>query len=108
MKDSLKEFVAQNKQAFDAHQPADSSWKQIEMKLPEKRFRLWNSVILWRSAAILLMGISIFLFISKPVVKSSMGESAQLRGEFKVFTSDRRVISISRFFISSGSTGLNR
>ena len=83
MKDSLKEFVAQNKHAFDAHQPAESSWKQIEMKLPERRFRLWNSVILWRSAAILLLGISTFLFISKPVVKSSMGESAQLKGEFK-------------------------
>jgi hypothetical protein len=83
MKDSLKEFVEQNKPAFDAHQPPESSWKQIEMKLPPRRFHLWNSVILWRSVAILLMGVSAYLFMTKPVVKSSTGESVQLSGEFK-------------------------
>lgn len=84
MKDSLKEFVDKNREAFDNKTPGENVWKKIEANLPRMKLAsLWNSAALWRIAAVLFMGVSVILFLSKQdqPVEKEMGY--QLKGEFK-------------------------
>ena len=81
MKDSLKDVVENNREAFDHRVPSGKVWSQIESKLP--RTSLWNNITIWRAAAILLFGISGFLFfINMPVASQNKQETAELQGEF--------------------------
>lgn len=88
MKDSLKEFINKNREEFDDKHPKESAWKTISENLPEgKEVSLWNSVMVWRAAAVVFMGLSAFLLINN--VSSSKEKSAdaisdrQLQGEFQ-------------------------
>lgn len=84
MKHSLKDFIKSNRQSFDDRSPSDNVWKKIEANLPKMKVAsLWNSVALWRVAAVLFMGLSVIMFLSnqeKPVDKS---QAHQLQGEFQ-------------------------
>ncbi len=82
MKDSLKDFVDQNREGFDDRQPRETSWRKIEDNLSGRSFSLWNSVSIWRVAAILLFGATSYLFLSQKYVKTNRTEEAQLQGEF--------------------------
>jgi hypothetical protein len=83
MKDSLKDFVEQNRDGFDNRQPLDGAWKKIERSLPSKSVSLWSSVIIWRAAAILLFGISAYLFFAPQGIRNTKIETAQIKGDFK-------------------------
>ncbi len=88
MKDSLKEFVDKNREAFDDKSPKESAWKFISAKLPQmKSVSLWNSVRIWRAAAVLLMGLSTFLLLNNVRARmerpSDRISNQQLQGEFK-------------------------
>jgi hypothetical protein len=66
MSDQLEDFIRQNKSAFDDKEPSDRSWKKIESSLSfQKKTSLWNSVAMWRAAAIIFMAASAFLLLSK-------------------------------------------
>ena len=66
MSDQLEDFIRQNKGAFDDKEPSDRSWKKIESSLKfQKKTSLWNSVVMWRAAAIIFMAASGFLLLSK-------------------------------------------
>lgn len=66
MSDQLEDFIRQNKSAFDDKEPSERSWKKIESSLTfQKKTSLWNSVVMWRAAAIIFMLASGFLLISK-------------------------------------------
>ncbi|MCW5912403.1 MAG: hypothetical protein KIT62_15150 [Cyclobacteriaceae bacterium] len=81
MKDSLKNFSDNNRAEFDNRAPSEKVWKGIEAELP--RTSLWNNITLWRAAAIVLFGISGWLFFAeKPGTGPSRQETAQLQGEF--------------------------
>jgi hypothetical protein len=81
MKDSLKDFIDNNREAFDHRVPSDKVWNQIESKLPTTSW--WNNITIWRVAAIILFGISGFLFFTNmPVGQHNKQETAQLQGEF--------------------------
>jgi hypothetical protein len=87
MKDSLKDFVNQNREAFDNREPSDKVWRSIEAQLPIKNYSWWQSVTIWRAAAILFMGLSGYLFFTAEysTVKDNhlkKNATAQLQGEF--------------------------
>ena len=82
MKDSLKDFVDQHREGFDDRLPRETSWRKIEDNLAGRSVPLWNSVHVWRVAAILLFGATSYLFLSQKYIKSNRTEEAQLQGEF--------------------------
>lgn len=64
-KDALEKLVSANRDEFDNRIPAENVWERISRTLFEGSEKsLWNSVGIWRAAAILLMGVSAFLFFS--------------------------------------------
>ena len=66
MKDQFEEFVVNHRDEFDGKMPAEKNWKRIsESIFGREAASLWNSVSMWRAAAIVLMGISVYLFIGK-------------------------------------------
>lgn len=81
MKDSLKDFIDQNRDSFDNRQPKQESWERIRQHLPIKSSSYWNSVIVWRAAAILFLGVSMYLFFFQQGYRGKT-ESARLKGEF--------------------------
>lgn len=76
-KDRLERFIRDNREAFDAHEPADDLWARLEQRLgPEaphngrtvpfqpKTLPRWNNVFrrnpwVWRSAASLLLVLGV-------------------------------------------------
>lgn len=64
MKDQLEDFIRVNKDAFDDREPPEGLWRKIERHLFQ-RTSLWNSVTIWRAAAILFMALSAYLIIPK-------------------------------------------
>ncbi|MBA4058701.1 MAG: hypothetical protein C0490_28550, partial [Marivirga sp.] len=63
MKDPLEDFIRQNRNAFDDKEPSEKVWKNINAALPVKTESMWNSLSLWRAAAIVFMALSIYLLI---------------------------------------------
>lgn len=61
----LEDFIHQNRQAFDDKEPGQKVWTKIESALPSKPFKVWNSLTLWRAAAMIFMVLSIYLLIPK-------------------------------------------
>lgn len=88
MKDALKEFIDKNREAFDHKSPGENTWRSISAKLPQmKSVSLWNSVMIWRVAALLFMGVSVFLLLNRGVTnrenQSEKISEQHLQGEFK-------------------------
>lgn len=67
MKDQLEDFVSKNRNAFDDKEPAEKVWANIEGKLAlnQKSTGWWNSVVLWRAAAVVFMALSAYLLVPK-------------------------------------------
>jgi len=76
MKDRLEEFIKKNRQSFDDKEPSEKIWRNIEgsMKFNNKSF--WNSVVLWRAAAIVFMVLSGYLLIPKSETKKPVTDVA--------------------------------
>lgn len=79
MKDQLEDFIRQNKAAFDDKEPSEKNWKRISSKLFAIT-SLWDSVSVWRAAAVILLGICVYLALPKLQDKR---ESALVMNEFK-------------------------
>ncbi|HEY8937636.1 MAG TPA: hypothetical protein VIM65_20560 [Cyclobacteriaceae bacterium] len=68
MKDELEKFVHENRQAFDDREPADKVWSNIQSSLPiAHKVSIWNSVTIWRAAAVVFFALSIYLLIPKTI-----------------------------------------
>jgi hypothetical protein len=80
MKDSLKKFIDEHRQEFDQREPSSHVWTRIKSQLPGKQ-SMWNNLIVWRVAAMLFLGLSIYL-ISTRTLNVPTRESARLQGEF--------------------------
>ncbi len=84
MNDLLKEFIDKNRAALDNQTPGASVWNKIQSRLPGmKQVSLWNSLALWRVAAVLFMGLSITLFFVSKEGSVEKSMARQLRGEFQ-------------------------
>src|SRR5689334_2347687 len=64
MKDQLEDFIRQNKNAFDDKEPSERNWTRIDSEL-FGRVSLWNSLTLWRVAAVLLLGVCVYLALPR-------------------------------------------
>lgn len=84
MRDSLKDFINNNREAFDDKEPDNSVWEKISSSLPGMRQRsLWNSVGVWRAAAVVFMGLSALLFFSNIEKPAEKQQASRLQGEFQ-------------------------
>jgi hypothetical protein len=64
MKDQVEDFIRQNKGAFDDKEPSEKNWSKISNRLFVKD-SLWNSVSVWRAAAVILLGVCVYLALPK-------------------------------------------
>jgi hypothetical protein len=110
MKDSLRDFIHQNRDGFDDKEPGEEAWSKIEAALRAgKTILLWNSVSVWRAAAILFLGLATYFFVSGNQSSLQKREVAKLQGEFsdlEVYYSSEiaeKVALISHFDESSES-----
>jgi hypothetical protein len=65
MKNQLENFIRQNKAAFDDKEPSSNVWNVISKKLFGASPSLWNSLVMWRAAAVVLLGLCIYLLAPK-------------------------------------------
>lgn len=79
MKDQLEDFIRQNKVGFDDREPSDKNWRKIRNNL-FKNSSVWNSVSVWRAAAVILLGVCIYLAVPK---LQDRRESAMALNEFR-------------------------
>ena len=63
MKDSLEDFISRNREAFDDKEPPEKVWKNIDAGSLPRSIGLWNSLLLWRAAAVVFMVLSVYLMI---------------------------------------------
>lgn len=64
--DAFEKFVLEHRDEFDDKSPAEKTWRRISVSLfGLKRYALWNSVSLWRAAAVIFIGASVYLFFSR-------------------------------------------
>lgn len=70
MKSKLEDFIKNNRSAFDDKEPSEKIWRNVDASLQVNKRSLWNSVTIWRAAAILFMGLSIYLLIPKNQVNT--------------------------------------
>ncbi len=67
MKDQLEDFIRQNRTAFDDKEPPQRTWSRIERALfGSGTGSWWNSVVVWRAAAVVFMVVSGWLFLNPP------------------------------------------
>lgn len=64
MKDELEEFIRKNREAFDDHEVPRNAWPVIRSQIGFREPSLWNSVVIWRAAAILFMVTTGYFFVS--------------------------------------------
>lgn len=79
MKNELEKFVTENRASFDVREPSERSWKVIQQNLFGQA-SWWNSVTVWRAAAVLFFALSAFLGITR--YQSHQQQQVALR-EFK-------------------------
>ncbi len=65
MKDRLEDFIRENRAAFDDKEPSEKVWRNINASLGLRRTGVWNSLMLWRAAAVVFMVLSGYLLIPK-------------------------------------------
>jgi len=65
MKDKMEDFIRQNRNAFDDKEPSEKVWRNINASLSFGKGSIFNSVALWRAAAIIFFALSVYLIIPK-------------------------------------------
>jgi hypothetical protein len=81
---SLKKFVDQHRAEFDNREPGEEAWKKIDAELKDgKKASLWNNVALWRAAAVLFLGLSVFFFLTGNNSLAKRSEVAEIQTEFQ-------------------------
>ncbi|MEJ7645447.1 MAG: hypothetical protein WKF87_12700 [Chryseolinea sp.] len=84
MKDPLEDFVRRNRAGFDDKEAPASAWKNIEKSMGFNQRSLWNSLALWRAAAIIFMAVSGYLLLSGTQTKlANFAASDIASNEFK-------------------------
>jgi hypothetical protein len=63
MEDELENFIRKNRSDFDDREVPESAWKNIERGVFPTRASLWNSLTLWRAAAVIFMAATGYLLV---------------------------------------------
>jgi hypothetical protein len=72
MKTPFEKFVDEHRSEFDDKSPSERVWHRISENLFSRDGSVWNSVIVWRAAAIFLLGLSMYLFLAQPSANGSV------------------------------------
>jgi hypothetical protein len=69
--DQLEDFIGKNRGAFDDKEPSEKVWRNIHASIGvgSSKTSWWNSVVVWRAAAMLFMALSFYLLIPKSDLK---------------------------------------
>lgn len=109
MKDRLEEFIRDNRAAFDDKEPSDKVWRNINASLSFKRTGVWNSLMLWRAAAVIFMVLSGYLLIPKntatPIAKDNASSEFDDVEAFYIRQISEKVEMIDEFQKSEGLNG---
>jgi hypothetical protein len=76
MSDHLEDFIKNNRRSFDDKEPPESAWENIRKTLPMKAQRWYDSLWLWRAAAVVFMALSLYLIIPKNSASSDTSKIA--------------------------------
>jgi hypothetical protein len=63
--DKLENFIRNNREEFDDKEPSEKVWTGIDHAMAFKNPSWWNSVMVWRAAAVVFMALSVYLLIPK-------------------------------------------
>lgn len=109
MKDELEDFIRENREAFDDREPSDKNWRNIEASLKMEKRGWWNSLTLWRAAAVIFMALSIYLLVpKKPGTRLAEDKSLQEFNDVEAFYTQQisqKVELIDEFQQSEGLNG---
>ena len=101
MKDKLEEFITSHRDQFDDKTPGENNWKRIfDSLFGGKTISLWNSVCLWRATAVMLFGLSSYLFFIKQEAVPVAGQEAMQQDFSDIETFYANEISEKAAFIS--------
>lgn len=109
----IEDFVKQNRSAFDDKEPSDKIWKNVEASVGLQRGGWWNSLTIWRAAAVVFMVLSVYLFVQRGGAKQQRGSEMAL-SEFKdveafyVEQISEKVEMIDEFQKSEGLNGFTQ
>ncbi len=78
MKDELKDFIEQNRTAFDTKEVPEKVWLNVNKQLFGRQ-AFWQPIRYWQAAAVLFFALSSFLFLQDRV---GVQQQASMR-EFK-------------------------
>jgi hypothetical protein len=108
MRDRIEDFIHENRKAFDDKTPSNKVWQTIERALGfSKKSSLWNSVGLWRAAAVVFMAITVYLLLPKnevPRQQVAMKEFADVESFYIQQISEKTEL-IQEFQRSEGLNG---
>ena len=107
MEKRLEEFIRKNRDAMDNREPSDRVWVRIRESLFGKQ-RMLSSVGFWRAAAVLFMGISVYLIAVQLFERKDSGLALKEFNDVETFYSHQiaeKVELIESY--TGGGTGLN-
>jgi hypothetical protein len=109
--DKLESFIRKNRNDFDDKEPSEKVWKGVERSLSFQNRSLWNSVGLWRAAAVLFMALSVYLLVPKnpPAMQNEIALKEFTDVEaFYVEQISEKVQLIEEFQLSEGLNGFTQ
>jgi hypothetical protein len=88
MKESIDDFIRNQRDAFDVHEPATNGWENIAHRLNvEKKTSntSWRMEYWWRVAAIFFMGLSAFLLTQQDSIQEKTAFAMDDFGDVETF-----------------------
>lgn len=87
MNDQMEDFIRKNREAFDDKEPSGKVWSSVEGSLKLNATPWYNSLTLWRAAAVVFMVLSAYLLIpEKEASRQNEIASGQNEKALKEFT----------------------
>lgn len=108
MNDHLEDFIRNNREKFDTETPPGRVWKRIEHAMGFYENSWWNSVVLWRAAAVVFMALSIYLLIPRQQVRQQNLQALKEFSDVEAFYTQQisqKVELIDEFQRSEGLNG---
>lgn len=107
MNDELEDFVKKNRPAFDDREPSAKVWNRIQSSLLLKSKPWFDSLALWRAAAILFMALSAFLLIPRGSEKMENAQALQEFSDVEAFYIQQISNKVDMIGEFDGNDGLN-
>lgn len=107
MKHRIEDFIRRNRDAFDDRHPGDAVWSNIADALPVTRASMWNRVSVWRAAAILFMGLSLYLLLPSNTPTGADSETLREFADVERYYTDQITQTVQLIDSYGRAEGLN-